>query len=115
MHLKFLPPAFSGGDWHLQLGDEQVPLVGFQIEQTEGSKVAVSLTALVDSVHLGDNSTNSPAPDMRPSTPQPRTWGSAAPDPREHIPGWRPETLADQAAGQARGVHETSAPHGVIA
>jgi hypothetical protein len=61
----------------------------------------VSLLIPADSVQVG-----SPTAPPQPAEekPQVSVWGSAdLPDPREKIPGWKPEKLGAQVAGNLAG------------
>ncbi|WP_433730985.1 hypothetical protein ACQP2Y_21525 [Actinoplanes sp. CA-051413] len=82
--------------WTARINGVDVPAVTFSLEPVQaGLPVLVSLLIPADSVQVGDPSTGTTPPQARPAVeekPTVHVWGSSGkPDPRESIPGWKPE------------------------
>jgi hypothetical protein len=83
--------------WVARINGAEFPVTTFSVEPPEdGGRALVSLLVPADSVQVGDPSTGATPPQLRPAVeekPKVSTWGAAGtPDPRENIPGWKPET-----------------------
>lgn len=96
--------------WMARINGVEVPVDGYAVEHLYGPQVTVSLVISADSLSIGDPSLSSKAPHVRAAAQEKpknerRPWGSGGPDPREGIPGWRPEpSLGEQVAGNAEAV-----------
>ncbi len=79
--------------WFARFGEVEVPLDAFEVQPPElGRKALVSLLIAADSVQVGD--VEAAAPQVQPVEEKQvvSTWGAPGmPDPRENIPGWKPE------------------------
>jgi hypothetical protein len=104
-----IPDRMQQG-WQARIGETVFPVVTFSVEPAaEGGHALVSLLIPADSVQVGDPSTGTTPPQARPAveeTPTVHVWGAAGkPDPRESIPGWKPESSTSWVSG-------TDAPYG---
>lgn len=76
--------------WFARIGGGEFPLVTHGMENVDG-RILVSLVVEADSLHVGDPAEAPKAPPVEDKPPV-QVWGSAGkPDPREGIPGWKPE------------------------
>lgn len=94
--------------WVARFGAVDVPLETFDVQPaTEGGKALVSLLISADAVQVGGPPTGAASPQVHPATlerkPAVSMWGAAKTDPRANIPGWTPESLSSQVAGNAAG------------
>lgn len=98
------------GGWVARIDGVEVPVVTYSVEPAaEGVKALVSLLVAADSVQVGDPSTGTGAPPVRPAASEQKpplsTWGAQGkPDPREGIPGWRPNVAVPSISAKAAGV-----------
>ncbi len=89
MHATINPTPDGG--WTVTLPPD-TPVIDFNLGVDSDGKPALSLVMPVTSVQVGEPS---PVPD-RPvlsnhAEKSVSTWGTPVPDPREQIPGWKPE------------------------
>lgn len=105
-------PGVMRRGWVARIGGAEFPVVTYSVEPAaEGGAALVSLLIPADEVSIGGHrDTVSPVaapPQMRPATPEQKpavsTWGAKTTDPRASIPGWMPESLGEQVAGNAVG------------
>ena len=87
-------------EWVAVVGDTEVPIGGYAIEQTASGTPALSLVLYPESLTIGA------APAVKAKGPETtaepvKVWGRPARDPREGLPGWNP-TVAQQVADQAQ-------------
>jgi hypothetical protein len=97
--------------WKARINGAEFPVVTFSVEPGgEGGNALVSLLIPADAVQVGDPSTGVAPPQVRPAVeekPAVSTWGAKTADPRESIPGWKPESsLGAQVAENAALVHD---------
>jgi hypothetical protein len=86
------------GGWTAQINGVVFPVVTYGVEPGgEGSIALVSLLIPASAVSIVGHAatpTTTPPP-VPPAAPEAKpvmsTWGAKAPDPRESIPGWKPE------------------------
>lgn len=81
-----------------------VPVTAYEVIPTEDGP-ALTVTIPATRISIGDPSTGAETPPLRNAAPdkpkQVGVWGSTGRDPREGLPGWRPESLGEQVAQQA--------------
>lgn len=93
--------------WQASVNGAVIPLAGYLVEPDEDGRALVSLTVAADEVSVRRTPVAAPALVVQTAqasgTPAPRAvWGSPGRDPREDIPGWQPEKLGGQVAGNAQ-------------
>lgn len=76
--------------WTARIGGAEFPVEAFGVEPADNGGMLVSMVVAADSVSIGDPSSGSAAPEVRPVAPVRRGWGAPGPDPRAGIPGWTP-------------------------
>ncbi len=81
-----------------------VPVTAYEVIPTEDGP-ALTVTIPATRISIGDPSASADTPPLRNAMPdkpkQAAVWGSTGRDPREGLPGWRPESLGEQAEAQA--------------
>lgn len=86
-----LNPSMRG--WLARLDNAEFPVSDFAVQHVDG-EVVLSLVFTVGSLSVGDPSTGGEQPQVRTSAPEKpvASWGTPGrPDPREGIPGWKPD------------------------
>lgn len=94
--------------WTARINGAEFPIYGYEAGALVDGRVMVTLSVPADALSVGSPTTAgsaSPATDKPVEAPAVNMWGRPGLDPRQNIPGWAPDTIGGQVAGDAIGRH----------
>jgi hypothetical protein len=102
LRVEIVPRTSDGSPATARIGHAEFPILAYAVDLDDSGSPAVSLILQPDSLSIGNPPAATPP---APPAAQVSSWGDGSqPDPRESIPGWQPENLAEQVAGHAERV-----------